>query len=132
MATSLARPSVRSRALAVVGGAVAALAVWVVAVPLLGVDLTVAPGGVPQVVGVVPVIVTPLVAGLLGWGLLAVLERLLRNGRRVWLVVAVVLTLLSVIGPLTSAVTAGGAVTLALMHLVVAAVVVPGLVRATT
>lgn len=129
MPVSLARPSVRSRAVAVGAGALAALVVWILAVPVLGVDLAVAQGGATQAVGVVAVIVTPVLAGLLGWALLALLESRARHGRRIWIAVAVVIVLLSVVGPITSATNTAAAITLTLMHLVVATVVIPGLTR---
>lgn len=129
MTASVTRPSVRSRAIAVGTSVLAALAIWVVAVPLLGVDLTVLQGGVAQTVGAGPVIVVPLVSVLLGWGLLALLESRVRNGRTIWIGVAVALTLLSLLGPVFQAANAAAAVTLTLMHLAVAAVAIPGLAR---
>lgn len=129
MTTVVPRPSVRSRALAVGAGALAALAVWVVAVPLLGVDLTVVQGGVSQAVPAVATVVAALVNGLLGWGLLALLESRVRNGRRIWLGIAAAVVLLSLLGPILQAANAAAAATLVVMHLAVAAVVVPGLTR---
>lgn len=129
MTTVITRPSVRNRAAIVVGGALAAAIVWVVAVQLLGVDLTVVLGGVTQTVGVGATIVAALLDALLGWGLLALLESRVRNGRTIWLGIAVAITLLSLLGPIFQAVNAGAAVTLILMHLAVAAVVIPGLTR---
>ena len=64
------------RALGVAAATAAALAVWAVAVPLLGLHLLVRFGnGAPQSVGVDYVLGASLVASLFGWGLLVILER---------------------------------------------------------
>jgi hypothetical protein len=77
MATPTTRPW-RARALAVIAAALAALAVWLVTDPLLGVDLA-APTrpGSQQLQSITPALVagTSLVAALAGWELLALLER---------------------------------------------------------
>lgn len=119
----------RLRALGVVAAMIAPLAVWAVTVPLLGVDLRVATTTGVQAVGPAMIVVFTLVVSLLGWALLAVLERLTRRAATLWLAVAAVLLLLSLVPPVTGALTAGGAVTLVLMHLVVAAVLVPAMRR---
>lgn len=125
--TSTSRPT-RRRAAALVGAAVASATVWAVAVPLLGVDLAVWQGGpAPQPVGLVMVLAASLVAGLLGWALLALLEKFTSRGRAIWTAVAVVVAVLSLAAPLTSAASPGAALALALMHVVVAAVAVPAL-----
>lgn len=129
MTVSTTGSRVRSRAVGVVVAALAAILVWVIAVPLLGVDLAVVQGGARQTVGLGAVVLTPLVVGLLGWALLALLERRLRNGRRIWSIVAVVVALLSIVGPIAAAVSAAVAITLVLMHLVVAAVLITTLPR---
>ncbi len=67
----------RSRAFAVTAAVLAALVVWSVAVPLLGVDLTVrttSGGSSVQTIGRAFVFAVGLLASLLGWDLLAVLE----------------------------------------------------------
>lgn len=129
MTASITRSTTASRAIGVGVAVLAAVFIWVIAVPLLGVDLQVVQGGPPQAVGLVAVIVTSLLAGLLGWGLLAVLTNRLGNGRRIWTVVAVVGALLSLAGPITSAVGAAATVTLLLLHVVVAAVLISTLPR---
>jgi Family of unknown function (DUF6069) len=77
MATPTTRPW-RARALAVVAAVPAALAVWLVTDPLLGVDLA-APTrpGSQELQSITPALVagTSLVAALAGWALLALLER---------------------------------------------------------
>jgi hypothetical protein len=128
--TSQAAHRNRDRALAVLGAVLAVLAVWVVAVPLLGADLLVRTGDQTRPVGVGSVVAISLVAGLLAWALLALLERR-PGGRQRWTAVAVVLLVLSLSGPLTAGETAAAKAGLVLLHLAVAAVLIPGLRRTT-
>lgn len=123
------RGTVRSRALGVVGAALAALVVWLVAVPLLGVELRVAAPTGTQAVGAVAVVTFALGAALLGWALLVVLERFTHRAVTIWTTVALVLLLASLVPPFFSATTTAGGVVLALMHLAVAAVLVPAVRR---
>ena len=117
-----------SRTLIVVWAAVAALLIWLVQGPLTGVDLVVRNGNATSTVGPVAVVAVALVAGLVGWGLLALLERVTTRARRVWAVVAVVVLLLSFAGPLgATTIQAKGA--LAAMHAVVGAILIAGLYR---
>lgn len=109
--------------------AASALVVWALAVPVAGVALTVRMGGGTQVVGPMSVIVAGLAAGLAGWGLLAVLERSASRPGRVWTFVAVAVLILSLLGPLGSAVGGAATAVLIVMHLVVGAVLLAGLVR---
>jgi hypothetical protein len=120
-----ARNPRRSRALGVVGAVLAALAVWTAAVPLLGIDLLVRPGGGPaQAVGPGSVVIASLIASLLGWALLALLEHRTVRARAIWTASALVAMLFSLGGPITAGVTTAAAVTLTLMHLAVAAVLI--------
>lgn len=117
-----------ARAIGVAGAAAAALVVWAVAVPGLGVDLVVRFGnGAPQTVAPWFVLGGALVASLCGWGLLAVLERRTRRARAIWTTVAVVVAIASLSLPATAGTTAATVATLALMHLAVAAVLIPTL-----
>ncbi|MFC4117955.1 DUF6069 family protein [Nonomuraea zeae] len=119
--------STRRRLLTVIGTPVAALALWAVAVPVAGVTLTVQTGGTPQTTGPVAVMVASLLAGLAGWALLAVLERWTARPTRIWTIIALVVLALSLLGPIGSAVGTAATLVLLLMHLVVGAVLVPGL-----
>ena len=129
MATPTTRPG-RARALAVVAAVLAALAVWLVTDPLLGVDLA-APTrpGSQQLLSITPALVagTSLVAALAGWGLLALLERFTARPRTSWTAIAVLVGLLSLAGPLSTiaSTTVANGLSLALMHLAVAAVLIP-------
>lgn len=123
----------RSRAVGVAGATIAAVAVWAVAVPLLGMQLLVRFGaGAPQAVGIDYVVGATLVASLMAWGLLAMLERRTSHARAVWTSVAVVVLLASLSLPLTAGTSASTKATLALMHVVAAAVLVPALRRSST
>jgi hypothetical protein len=125
----------RSRAIAVTTAVLAALVVWGVAVPVLGVDLAVrtTPGGSStQTIGAASVLTVSLLASLLGWGLLALLERRTQRGGTFWTIIASIVLLLSLAGPLTSAVTTAAAVVLVLLHLSVAAVLISTLRRTAT
>jgi hypothetical protein len=79
-------------------------------------------------IGALAVGITAAVAGLLAWALLAILERATRRGRTVWLVIASVVLLVSLAGPLGAA-TAGAVVALAALHLTVGLVLIVGLSR---
>ncbi|TDC05353.1 hypothetical protein E1267_19760 [Nonomuraea longispora] len=125
---SSAKASLR-RPLAVTGACAAALAGWVLAVPVAGTALTVRMSGGVQQVGPVAVVVASLLAGLAGWALLAVLERFTARGGRIWTIVALAVLALSLLGPLGSAAGTAATVVLLLLHLVVGAVLVPGLAR---
>jgi Family of unknown function (DUF6069) len=129
MATLTTRPR-RARALAVVAAVLAALAVWLVTDPLLGIDLvgTTRPGS-QELMSITPVLVagTSLVVALAGWALLALLERFTARARTIWTTTAVLFALLSLAGPLSAlaSTSAANVLSLALMHLAVAAVLIP-------
>lgn len=113
---------------AVVGAVVAALVVWVIAVPILGIDLTVLMAGQSQTVGVLSIVIVAALAALAAWGVLAILERAARRPGRVFLIIALVFGVLSLLGPVTSANSVGAGVVLCIMHLAVAATVTATLV----
>ena len=119
-------PLARTRALGVGGAIVAAVAVWVIAVPLLGVHLLIRFGsGAPQTIGIGYVVGATLIASLVGWGLLAILERRTPRARSIWTVAALVVLLVSLSLPLTAGISATTKVVLALMHVAAAAVLIP-------
>jgi hypothetical protein len=133
MNTLAASPPTRAarrarRGLTVLAVTVAAVVVWLVAVPVAGVDLLVRSAGAEQPVGPVAVAVATLLAGLAGWALLALLERLTTRARGIWTGVAVAVLLLSLLGPLTEGVGAAAKATLVLLHLV-GGLLVPALRR---
>jgi len=121
----------RSRATAVAAAVLAPAAVWLAAVPLLGVDLQVdQPSGRPPAQITLPlVLATALAASLAGWGLLALLERLTRRARAIWTATAVVALAVSFAPLLAPGTPTTSRVVLALMHLSVAAILIPSLAR---
>src|ERR1700730_3093530 len=120
----------RTRVLGVAGATLAAVAVWVVAVPILGTHLVVRFGNsAPQSVEFGAVVGASVVASLLGWGLLAMLERFTSNARRIWTGVAIGVLAVSFSLPLGAGTTESTKVALALMHVAAAAVLIPALRR---
>ena len=117
----------RNRALAVVGAVGAAVGVWVVGEPLLGYDMIIkADGQEPQDLGASAVVMFSLFFSLLGWALLALLERVTAHARPIWTVVALVVLAVSFFFPLFTIEASGGTkVALALTHVAVAAVLIP-------
>jgi hypothetical protein len=121
-----ARRTRRRRGLAVLAAAAAALTIWVVAVPLAGAELDVRTNGGTQPVGPGAVVVASLLAGLAGWALLAVAERVGRRPRRTWTLVAGAVPALSMAGPL-GGVGVVAKLVLVGMHLAVGAVLIGAL-----
>lgn len=121
--------TIRRLLLTVIGAPAAALAVWALAVPVAGTTLTVRMGDGTQPVGPAPVVVASLLAGLAGWTLLAVLERFAPRPARIWTITALIVLALSLFGPAGSAVGIVATLVLILLHLIVGAVLVPGLAR---
>ncbi|MEO3824237.1 DUF6069 family protein [Actinomadura sp. B10D3] len=117
------------RTLTVAGAAAAALALWTLTGPVAGLDPSAETGGELRTIGAAPVIAGSLVAGLAGWGLLALLERIAARAGRIWTVLALVVLALSLGGPLGSAGDGTSMAVLIGMHLIVAAVLIPGLGR---
>jgi hypothetical protein len=104
--------------------------VWTIEVPLGGTELSVQfNGGRPQTVAVYQVIGVALVAGLLGWLLLALLEWLTPISRAAWTGIALLILAASLVLPLTAATTTAAAVSLITLHLVVGGLVIPGMAR---
>ena len=120
----------RARALGAAGGALAAALAWVVEVPLLGIHLNVRfGGGHIQTIAVGQVIGVTVAASLLGWLLLAQLERRALRPRLIWTSIALVALAASLALPIAAATTTSAVVGLIVMHLTVGAVVIPALAR---
>lgn len=127
-ATAARRPRVLARGLSVMAATAAAVMVWLVAKPLLSIDLLVRPeGGAAQQVGAGAVIAVSLAVSLLGWGLMALLERRTPRVRTIWTGIAVAVLLVSLAGPLASTSAASTKTVLVLMHITVAAVLIPAM-----
>jgi Family of unknown function (DUF6069) len=130
----IARPERRRTRLLGIGAAVlVAEMVWVLAELVLGIRLQAPAGtGYPEPVDIGPlnVAVASVVLSLVGWAVLAALERLTPHARRVWLLVALVALAASLSMPLSgSGVTLANRAVLVLMHVAVAAVLMPVLYR---
>ena len=120
----------RNRILGVAGATLAAVAVWVIEVPLLGIRLLTQFGNTaPQGVGIELVVVSSLAGSLAGWGLLAILERRFARARTIWTGIAIAVLLASFSAPISAGTTTTTKVALAMMHLAVAAVLIPTLRR---
>ncbi|HEY5016654.1 MAG TPA: DUF6069 family protein [Streptosporangiaceae bacterium] len=120
----------RSRALSVAGGALAGAVAWMIEVPLLGVDLTIRFGSAhPQTIGIGEVIGVSLAFSLLGWLLLAVLDKRTPRASALWVSAALAALVASLALPLIAATTTAASVGLIVMHLAVAAVVIPAMAR---
>jgi Family of unknown function (DUF6069) len=125
------RPTAR-RAATVAAAVVATVIVWTIADPVAGVDLKVkAANGSVTAIGLGSVIFVTLLSGLVGWGTLALLERLVkRTGRRIWTIAAsVVLVLSLLLGP-TAGIGGGAKLSLALLHIAAGLVIIIGLTGA--
>ncbi|MFI8520754.1 DUF6069 family protein [Streptomyces sp. NPDC085481] len=125
---------VRTRALAVVAAVVADALIWLIARSALDLDLRIpdGPGSTTTSELALPaVLIGVAVVSLLGWGLLALLERLAGGrARSVWTGIAVAVVVLSLFAPVFGAgLTAGNKITLVLLHVTVGAVLIPAFRR---
>jgi hypothetical protein len=119
----------RARALSAAGGTLAAVAVWIVEVPLMGIDLRVRFGsGHPQAIGIGQIIGVSLAASLLAWLLLVLLAQRTPRARAIWTSAALVALIVSLALPFAATTTAA-TIGLIVMHLAVAAVVIPTMGR---
>jgi len=122
-----------ARALAVLAAVIGAVLVWVIADPLLNADLDVRFGdsGAVDHIAARAVAVTTLALGLLGWGLLELLERRSPRGQDIWVATAVLAMLLSLLGPIAGGMTITATVGLLAIHIVASAILIallpPGL-----
>jgi hypothetical protein len=112
-----------------VGATAAALFAWTLFAVVLDVGLGVRRGAGVVDVAAGDVVATTVVVGLLGWLLLAGLERWTSRARRTWTVVAVLVCLLSLAGPAVSATSSGARAALLVLHAVVAVVLIALLPR---
>ena len=120
----------RVRALCAAGGALAAALAWIVEVPLLGIHLTFRFGtGHIQTIGACEVIGVTVAASLLGWVLLALLERRIPHARPLWTTIALAALAASLALPLAVATTTSAVAGLVVMHLTVGAAVIPAMAQ---
>jgi|SRR5579859_1160422 len=118
----------RDRALCAAGGALAAALVWAVEVPLLGIHLSFRFGaGHIQTIAVGQVIGVTVAASLLGWLLLALLERRAPRARLIWTIIALAVLVASLSLPLAVATTTSAVAGLIVLHLTIGAAVIPSM-----
>ena len=118
----------RARALCAAGGALAAALAWIVEVPLLDIHLNFRFGaGHIQTIAIGQVIGVTVGASLLGWLLLALLERRTPHARLLWTTIALAALAASLALPLAAATTSSAVTGLIVMHLIVGAVVIPAM-----
>lgn len=120
----------KARLLAVAGAAVASLVLWALFEFAFGVDLRAPAASASQATQDVNggfVFVMAALASLAGWALLAILEKAKpAKARKIWTVVASIVFLLSLSGPMSgTGVSGANRLGLALMHVAVAAIVIP-------
>lgn len=102
--------------------------VWLVTGPLLGHRLRMADGDRTLDISAAPVAAVALLASLAGWGLLVALERFAAGrARTIWIWVAGAVLAVSFLPFIGDTMNGGTRASLALMHLAVAAVLIPGL-----
>jgi hypothetical protein len=117
----------RRRALGIVAALVATLVVWLLG-HLAGADYWITDSqGTVRIDALVTTEVT-VVLGLVGWGVLAVLERLTRYGTTLWIVLAAIVVAASMIPIVLVEATTATRIALAAVHLTVGAVLVPAVV----
>src|SRR5579863_4012761 len=120
----------RARALCAAGGALTAALAWAVEVPLLGIHLNFRFGaGHIQTISVGQVIGVTVAASLLGWLLLALLERRTPHARLLWTTITLAALAASLALPLAVATTTSAVVGLVVMHVSVGAAVIPAMAR---
>jgi hypothetical protein len=127
--TDTPAPSVRrARLLAGAAAILLPLLLWAVVDPLLGHRLVIVEGQDSLELGAEPMLVVSTAAVLLGWASLALLERLTRAARWIWLALALgvlAVSFLPLTGGETETVTR---LVLAAAHLLVAAALIPAFV----
>lgn len=124
-------PDRRARLRVVALAAVGAVAGWAAIHLIGGIRLSVklSADAATGIVGPVGVALVAFVAGLVAWGLLALLERITAEARTIWRFLATGVLLVSLAAPLGAGTTAGARVSLACLHIAVGAVLIPGLAR---
>ena len=122
----------RLRAAAAIGAAVATSAIWLVA-SALGADFRLTDAAGSVVLNLPTIIGFTLWFAVLGWGSLALLERLTRRrptaARTAWTVLATAVTALSLVPIYLENATTGTEASLTVIHLTVAAILIPALRR---
>jgi hypothetical protein len=124
------RGSAGRRAVTLLAAPAVALAIWVVSVPIAGLDLTVGSGSSALTVHAGSVAAVALLMGAAAWALLAFLERLGRGGVRAWRITAWAVLALSLLGPVSMGASVAVLASLLAMHVAVGLTVILGLAPA--
>lgn len=117
----------RARLIAVGAALLTGVVVWVIAGQLLDITLTTTRGGDNSTVtevGIVAVLLMSLFSGLAGWALLALLEKFTTVARTAWTIIAGVVLLLSLVGPLSGGTSTSAKLALMTMHVTVGGVLI--------
>ena len=86
-----------------IAAAIAApLIVWLIAVPVAGVDLTVGSGAAEMTITPLSIVVVVLNAGLGAWGVIALLERFVKHPGLVFAIIGWTVLALSLLLPITA------------------------------
>lgn len=132
-ARELAAGRRKARAKSVAATIAGALLVWLVIEVVFGTDLKAPAFSASQDtsdVGLPQVVMASVLAGVAGWGFLAALERFTSRARTVWVVTAAVALFVSLGSPLSgTGITSANRALLVLLHLTVAAVLIPSMYR---
>ncbi|WP_157683596.1 DUF6069 family protein [Microlunatus soli] len=116
------------RAVTILIAVLVAMIDWVICTQLVGLDLMVDQGAGPTPVNPLLVGLAPVLSGLSGWALLAILERInRRRGPTIWMIIAIVVAVLSCWSPWAMALSVSIAVALTSMHVLVGATVIIGM-----
>lgn len=129
-----AAPGARSRSrsrlrrlAAIAAAALLPLLVWVIAVPVAGIELVAGSGAAARPVGPASIVAAALIPGFAAWGVLALLERFAPHSGRIFAIVGWAVLLLSLLGPSLTGATGTVLVVLLVMHVVTGATLVIGL-----
>lgn len=113
------------RAMAIVDAVIANVVILIVGRLVTGEFPVATVGGDEQTIGFPQVILVTVLVGLVAWGLLALLERTTAHARMVWTMIAVVVVVLSLLGPIGSGANTSSTVVLACLHIGAAATIIP-------
>lgn len=115
------------RLAAIAAAALLPLLVWVIAVPVAGIELVAGSGAAARPVGPASIVAAALIPGFAAWGVLALLERFAPHSGRIFAIVGWAVLLLSLLGPSLTGATGTVLVVLLVMHVVTGATLVIGL-----
>jgi hypothetical protein len=129
--SSGATGTTKMRALTLLVALAVAMALWGI-VRAVGVPLEVpqGPGGPPLVINPLMVVLTVVLPGLVGWAILAALERFTARARLIWLSGALIVLAVSLVPLVMPGPALDTRIGLGIMHLAVPAVVIPGFLGA--